>query len=417
VKAGLLAIILSMLIVNNNLFAQYLPLHTENKWQYLYSSNTFEGTFRTLEIYEILEDTVVGDYTYYRTSFTDDALIRYSESENKLYIRCGDSDYVNVDFNMTQGNIYQQAFYCLVTRNVSALNGIQNIFNKNLSYGGYEYNGMNGYDQELYIDSIGISYGEFIRYLPEYIQDETQIIEAIIVGPSGDTTLYTYHYKPVFIITPVTEISSWLFSLEFQVNHHYTIVVPDPSPFNNGLNFIKNVKMYSYYAKDDSIINNPPKDAYNSAQPVNINYSITAILDTLLLKSGFSFNYKFVAYDKGIIQEQTSSPDTGYYQCIWNGPLSIKGNENPESQFYLSQNYPNPFNPVTNIRYQIPKSSFVTLKVYDALGNEVEVLVNEEKPAGSYTVSFDGGKLSSGIYFYKLDSGSYKATRKLILLK
>jgi photosystem II stability/assembly factor-like uncharacterized protein len=86
-------------------------------------------------------------------------------------------------------------------------------------------------------------------------------------------------------------------------------------------------------------------------------------------------------------------------------------------QFALEQNYPNPFNPSTTIRYSIPTSEFVTLKVYDVLGNEVATLVNEEKPAGSYEVNFNAAELSSGIYFYTLQSGSFTQTKKLILMK
>jgi len=85
--------------------------------------------------------------------------------------------------------------------------------------------------------------------------------------------------------------------------------------------------------------------------------------------------------------------------------------------FLLSQNYPNPFNPSTVITYQLPVSSGVTLKVYDVLGNEVATLVDEEKSAGSYEVNFNASILSSGIYFYKLQAGSFSETKKLILLK
>lgn len=86
-------------------------------------------------------------------------------------------------------------------------------------------------------------------------------------------------------------------------------------------------------------------------------------------------------------------------------------------QFTLSQNYPNPFNPSTTIKFQIPNASFVTLKVYDVLGNEVATLFNEEKPAGNYEVDFDAKGLSSGIYFYKLQAGSFVETKKMILLR
>ena len=86
-------------------------------------------------------------------------------------------------------------------------------------------------------------------------------------------------------------------------------------------------------------------------------------------------------------------------------------------KYSLLQNYPNPFNPSTAIKYQIPNSSFVSLKVYDILGNEVETLVNEIKTAGSYEVKFNGSNLSSGIYFYQLKTNNYIATKKLLLLK
>ncbi len=87
------------------------------------------------------------------------------------------------------------------------------------------------------------------------------------------------------------------------------------------------------------------------------------------------------------------------------------------ASFSLSQNFPNPFNPTTNIEYQFPNREFVSLKVYDVLGNEVATLVNEEKTAGSYSVNFDASKLSSGIYFYKLSAGNFIQTRKMIFLK
>ena len=86
-------------------------------------------------------------------------------------------------------------------------------------------------------------------------------------------------------------------------------------------------------------------------------------------------------------------------------------------KFTLSQNYPNPFNPSTTIRFQIPNSSFVNLKVYDILGNEVATLVNEEKSSGSYEANWNASNLSSGVYFCKLQAGSFVETRKMILLK
>lgn len=103
----------------------------------------------------------------------------------------------------------------------------------------------------------------------------------------------------------------------------------------------------------------------------------------------------------------------------FNAATSVEEKENNISpaEFMLSQNYPNPFNPSTTISYQLAMGGYISLKVYDVIGNEVVTLVNEEKPAGTYEVQFDASKLSSGIYFYKLQAGSFVETKKMILLK
>jgi hypothetical protein len=90
---------------------------------------------------------------------------------------------------------------------------------------------------------------------------------------------------------------------------------------------------------------------------------------------------------------------------------------NTVEDFSLYQNYPNPFNPNTIISWQSPISSWQTLKIYDVLGNEVATLVDEQKEAGSYSVTFEAGNLSSGIYYYTITAGDFHQTKKLVLLK
>lgn len=86
-------------------------------------------------------------------------------------------------------------------------------------------------------------------------------------------------------------------------------------------------------------------------------------------------------------------------------------------KYSLSQNYPNPFNPVTNINFSIPQNTFVKLRIYNALGKEAAVLVNENLEAGSYDYKFDASSLTSGIYFYTLETPNYTATKKMTLIK
>jgi hypothetical protein len=99
--------------------------------------------------------------------------------------------------------------------------------------------------------------------------------------------------------------------------------------------------------------------------------------------------------------------------------ITAVGNNNNEipKAFELSQNYPNPFNPVTTISYAIPKAGNVKIVVTDVLGKEVAVLVDEDKPAGYYNLSFDGTNLPSGTYFYTIRAGDFKDTKRMILVK
>ena len=97
------------------------------------------------------------------------------------------------------------------------------------------------------------------------------------------------------------------------------------------------------------------------------------------------------------------------------GPLTV--NFTGPLSYSLKQNYPNPFNPSTTIEYSIPQNSFVTLKIFNTLGEEVALLVNEQKDAGNYKVSFNGLRLSSGTYIYQLNAGDFNETRKMMLVK
>ncbi len=92
-------------------------------------------------------------------------------------------------------------------------------------------------------------------------------------------------------------------------------------------------------------------------------------------------------------------------------------NEQTPKEYSLGDNYPNPFNPTTTISYSIPTDEKVVLKIYDILGNEVALLVNEEKTAGKYRVEFNASLLSSGVYIYKLQAGDFISSKKMLLLK
>ncbi|MDZ7765806.1 MAG: T9SS type A sorting domain-containing protein [Melioribacteraceae bacterium] len=139
------------------------------------------------------------------------------------------------------------------------------------------------------------------------------------------------------------------------------------------------------------------------------------------------FGYQYVGWvlmymmdeipGSSILDENSASEET-YWNFVEFGELTNIGEqENIIKKFNLSQNYPNPFNPATSIEYQVASIEKVSLKVYDILGREIKTLVNEIKSPGTYELTFDASELSSGIYFYRLTSGSFTKTRKMILMK
>ena len=124
-------------------------------------------------------------------------------------------------------------------------------------------------------------------------------------------------------------------------------------------------------------------------------------------------NPTLYAGDAGL--STTTFSGTGLYEYSW---LASNISEPViPVKYELQQNYPNPFNPTTTINYSILRPGLVTIKVFDATGKEISVLVNEFKAAGTYNVDFNGGKLVSGVYFYQIRSNEFVNTKKMVLVK
>ena len=160
-----------------------------------------------------------------------------------------------------------------------------------------------------------------------------------------------------------------------------------------------------------------------------LGYAIRTLL-AMVATSSVLYGQSSVVFDAGTTIDVGSGADIHADAFTFNGTRSGSGTFTTGSsgvddgalvrtpkEFALLQNYPNPFNPNTTISFDLPSKSFVSLKVYDALGREVSVLVLNELPAGTYTREWNGASMPSGVYFYRLQAGSFVETKKLVLLK
>ncbi len=150
---------------------------------------------------------------------------------------------------------------------------------------------------------------------------------------------------------------------------------------------------------------------------INLNWTEQSFDVTQYVNAASQFKIRFRLYSDGNTLGQGWWVDDIKFTNYCLATVGVLGNTNTPKTFALEQNYPNPFNPVTSIKYQLPRAEKVSIKVFDILGKKVANLVNENKEPGYYEVSFDASNLASGLYFYRIEAGSFTDTKKMILVK
>ncbi|MCB0728097.1 MAG: T9SS type A sorting domain-containing protein [Ignavibacteriae bacterium] len=224
---------------------------------------------------------------------------------------------------------------------------------------------------------------------------------------NGNTDIFTVQLFPLYFINPVVVDSSF-----DNLNYKGTdIVITD-----NVTNLI-----YSYLRRSDADLRILYGEFFNP-EVLNLKISDDPFFkSTLGISNGvripdepcqkFWFVYNKDSADSGYPSTIYGISYTNCLTEIHQNNLSLTEN------FFLTQNYPNPFNPETHLEFGIPELGFVSLKIYDVLGNEVAALVNETKQAGSYSLEWNATNFPSGIYFYKLTSGNFSEVKRMMLLK
>ena len=215
-------------------------------------------------------------------------------------------------------------------------------------------------------------------------------------GPSG-----------IIAIWDVNDLSNVKFLTTYRPPNDLTSIAHNP--------FVKGDILYvSHHTGGLRLI-----DIRNPKIPVEFAFHDTYPISNATIIAGNWSCYPFLNSGKII----SSDMQTGLYvHTIIDDPTNIKSNISVIKDFSLYQNYPNPFNPVTKIKFDITrdgrhKTRDVNLVIYDALGREVQILVNQELVSGSYEVEFNGNNFSSGIYFYKLETENFNEVKRMILLK
>lgn len=229
----------------------------------------------------------------------------------------------------------------------------------------------NYFETGLWSTSVAQAYGLSSRYA--YIQST----------PNGPTATFTFQLNKsgtydIFEILPYTENSAD--NALYKISVGVTVIDSFYLNQNEGSGNWKNIGRF-YLSADSSISIKVIDSGESSSGPV-----IRADAFKVLL---------YAESPSNVVEDHTSN---------------VK-------DYYLAQNYPNPFNPSTNIQYAISNRQFVNLKVYNVLGKEIATIVNEEKPAGTYEITWHAENLPSGVYFYQLQAGSYAQTEKMLLLK
>jgi len=389
----------------------YFPLSVGNNWQYLgyhYSYDATSGnTWYNIMAATVSYDTIINNTKYYRIDGSGfNNFFRYAD--NKLFRYGPSGEDLQMDFNLKWGQSFPVGN---PTANITE--GYQELFGYNRYFKAVGLSvGPSGREFKYYTDSIGYSYSSFWGSLPmgSGYDGRTELIQAKI--KIGDSLfLFKADYIPTLNIDAALIQNDSTFTIGLIANHPYD---KNGSTPQTSIFFVDSVEIEYFFSKNSDSTGIFRKLLY---QQPNSNFFIDNIyFPDSFYYNGYNLNYRFHSKDKGIIPTYAVNPETGYL-VFHLDPTGVKSDGIKNISFKLYQNYPNPFNPTTTIQFAVGGTQHVSLKVYDVLGNEVALLVDEEKSPGNYSVEFNAGKLSSGVYIYRLAAGSKTISNKMIVLK
>ena len=404
-------IILALIIYANLICAQnFFPLKVGNAYQVIddwyWNVGHFSGSGTDYQNLIVQSDTLINGLLFYKFSnnfnyyppINYDCLFRYDSLNQKLFVKTPYSPIIRlaVDFNTPLDSQYisyingepinfisQGLSYKIVMGDTQLVYSMKHPQEDNIPLYNYEFSA-----------NIGLSkFKEYAVNTNSLFSHDQNIVAAII-----DSLFYNQLILKVDSLYPVEDrpVDTFPFLLTVPYTASYTELID------------------SFYLDVEHI----RADTLVQTKKYNISKSNPQISFNLFgMLSGDKIKFRATITDTSIFYNTAHYPDAGWVVMNVLPPILNVEEENLLSFYELAQNFPNPFNPTTKIKYQLPEPVFVTIKVYDVLGNEIETLVNEEKIAGSYDVDFDGNELASGIYYYRITTGNFSQTKKMILIK
>lgn len=384
----------------------FFPLHSGNKWRYYpseqsnYLSKTFEvkgkETFGDNEYYKYCEVDSEGNIKSYEW-------MRYENGVVYVYDASTGQEVISVDFTMHD-------YYSYKTEELfpEKNDHLYYLYNVTDTINGVPVRGYNTHEWNQYYlrnvwfqDDVGY-YGMIKEYEPHGYR--YLLRDAIIIDENQDTTIVKPELKLSFLINLYDNYNSIKINVNIirnTIQAYYLDSLRINYYFKKGNETTPTMHETYEFHKAGSTL--PSPNLYTT----NINKDY--------LNNGYTLFIQHEFLDNGIIPEWHTSKWGQYINGLIVG-VEDETSQKPE-EYSLAQNYPNPFNPVTKISYSIKEAGNVTVKIYDILGNTVEKLVDEYKPAGSYEVNFNGSSLSSGVYFYEINAGAFRSIKKMVLMK
>jgi hypothetical protein len=372
-------ILFATILLSLSISAQHLPLKVGNQWHY--DPSAVPGGQKYAAI--VVDSVALNNKTYFkierRHAFTGELLgVTYDrlEGDTAYYRIKNDEDSLIINFNWSEGSVR-------VSTQDSICFDIIKLWN--VAYGNFW-----GFNTLFYQFKFGFwCVGSMDTSWTIFTYEITRLFgcrwagEGLLMGAIIDGVTYgTLYPLPVELLSFSCEVEENVVTLFWQTATETN---------NQGFEILR-------FAQNDN--NEWKKIGFVPGHGTTTETQHYLFTDNDAKPGKYQYKLKQIDYDGTFEYSQVVEVEIPFV-----------------NKFSLSQNFPNPFNSSTNLHYAIGSRQFVTLKVYDILGNEIATLVNEEKPAGKYEVEFNAAALPSGVYFYQLQAGQFFETKKMILLK